>query len=125
MNEQTSKLIEQLAQKLGTTSKYLWNILLHQAPISATSTLVLYAITIIIGIIAFKIHKKLLAPIPNDTYNDNLYEKYEIGAVLPMVLVALIIVIMTICCLIDFDNIVTGYFNPEYWALNKVLDTLK
>lgn len=39
MEEKTIKLIEQLAQKLGTTTEYLWAVLLKQAPIDATVVL--------------------------------------------------------------------------------------
>lgn len=34
MNEQTTKLIEQLAKELGTTAEYLWTVLLKQSPIA-------------------------------------------------------------------------------------------
>lgn len=45
MNEQTVKLVEQLAQKLGTTTEYLWNVLIKQAPISAAIDMIYCLLT--------------------------------------------------------------------------------
>lgn len=67
MNEQTAKLLEQLASKLGTTSEYLWNILLKQAPIDATVTLLQTLFLFFVGWGLWKVHKKL---IPSDLINE-------------------------------------------------------
>lgn len=34
MNEQTLKILSDLSNKMGTTTEYLWTILLKQGPIS-------------------------------------------------------------------------------------------
>ena len=57
MNDQTAKLIEQLAQKLGTTTEYLWSVLIKQAPIDALSRLAFFIVSIIGGIIIYKAHR--------------------------------------------------------------------
>lgn len=56
MNEGTERLLTQLAEKLGTTTEYLWAVLLKQAPIDAIGQLVsivLFACLTGIGLKAF------------------------------------------------------------------------
>ncbi len=119
MNEQTTKLLEQLASKLGTTTQYLWSILIKQAPIDAIITLIQGVVIVLLGYGLYKIHKKLMQK-PADDYHDNMYDKYEVIAAMPMIIALvfwLTIVVMWVCCIGD---IVNGFFNPEYWALHKV-----
>lgn len=40
MNNEITKLLENLVQELGTTPKYLWNLLLKQAPLIAIVDLI-------------------------------------------------------------------------------------
>lgn len=61
MNEETSKLIRELADKLGTTAEHLWSVLVKQAPISsATDCVGLIVLWIIMGLSFCKL-KKLVA----------------------------------------------------------------
>lgn len=122
MNEQTMKLIDQLAQKLGTTTEYLWSVLLKQAPISAITDLIFVAFTIFVGFVIYKVHKLLLSE--NDGEN-SIYYNLEEAAVVPMIFVSIIWAIMFIACLFSIGNIINGFFNPEYWAFDKILSSLK
>lgn len=122
MNEGNLKLVEQLAQKLGTTAEYLWGILVKQAPISATIDLIYFVIIVISGIILFKIHQYLGKE--TETTNSIYCEKGENVAV-PMVIAAMIWVICFIICFFSIGNIINGFFNPEYWALKEILDSCK
>jgi hypothetical protein len=121
MNEQTTKVIEQLAQKLGTTTEYLWSVLLKQAPIDATVTLFQTLCVMIFGLALWKIHKRLLKKESKDEYSETWYEKYEEGAIIPMIIATIIFAILFIICFCCIDDIVNGYFNPEYWALERIL----
>lgn len=128
MNEQTTKLIEQLANKLGTTTEYLWNVLLTQAPIAATSTLI-QVLLVAIGVSMFvKLHirfsKKKTIESDYRTYDSTEYEESEYLQVI-MGVFGFILAFLLICCFFFIDEIVKGYFNPEYWALESVLSTLK
>jgi len=123
MNEQTTKLLEELANKLGTTTEYLWTILLKQAPIDATITLLQTIVIIIFGWVLWKVHKKLLST-PKGQNVGNYYQKHDLGAELPMFLATIGWVIMLAYCFINFSCIVSGYFNPEYWALKQILNAL-
>lgn len=52
MNEQTTKLIEQLATKLGTTVEYLYNVLIQQARVEIITFFVVLCLTIAGSIIS-------------------------------------------------------------------------
>ena len=121
MNEQTAKMVEQLAEKLGTTTEYLWGILIRQAPMSAFIDLVYCVLVLFMGYGLFKVHKWLLKA--TEDY-DSLYEQFKEGAVLPMVIASLVWCILFMGCFFSIANIINGFFNPEYWALNKVLRSL-
>lgn len=110
MNEQTAKLLEQLAGKLGTTSEYLWGILLKQAPIDATITLFQTAVVVLITYVMWK---KVVGAKKDD---DDFMPVYIIVAIL-----------WSIFCFITLcfsGSIINGYFNPEYWALERILQSL-
>lgn len=122
MNEQSTKLLEQLAYKLGTTTEYLWGVLIKQAPIAATTQLCQTIGVIIFGFILWKIHKYLLKE--NDK-GYSRYSTYEEGAAIPMVIGLIIFMFCIIACFICFSDVINGYFNPEYWALDSILNKCK
>ena len=119
MNENTTKLIEQLANSLGTTTKYLWTVLIRQAPIDATITLFQYIILAIVGVILYKVHNRLSKEV--DRYS--AYDNNDGYGILMVILSGayLVVVIIAFFCIGDVIN---GYFNPEYWAVQKILSSL-
>jgi len=124
MNDLT-KLLEQLSQKLGTTTEYLWGVLIKQAHISATINLLQTIAVFVFGYGLYKIHRKLLKPESNDRHAETGYSKYQEGAAIPMIIAGIIFTIMAIACFCCLEDIFNGYFNPEYWALDKILDKIK
>lgn len=117
MSNNTEKLINDLAQKLGTTTEYLWSVLIKQAPVSATIQLFQTLAVILLGYILYRVHKRL-AKEDEDGYSG--YEMYPAAGPVMIVASAIfsILFLVVFCC---FSNVVNGYFNPEYWALQKVL----
>lgn len=123
MNEQSTKLIEQLAEKLGTTSEYLFSILVKQAQVDSICSIILLVLLLICDYVAIRLHIKFSAPLPDDPINDNLYDKYELGIV--MVMLGVILPIATLFSLSNASNIIAGFYNPEYWALNYILQSIQ
>jgi len=115
MDSNTKELLEQLAAKMGTTSQYLWSILLKQAPIDATISLIQIIFTLLLGYALFKLHVKFNE---SEAY-DNDATWIIMGC---LVIIYLIFLCIAIACI---SFVVNGYFNPEYWALNRVLDACK
>ena len=119
MNEQATKLLEQLAQKLGTTVEYLWGILIQQAQVDAFVNLGYLIILIIAWIIGVKLHFYLS--------KNEKYEKDNTGLAWAaiMIIFAMILIPVSIVMFFFLGNIVTGLINPEYWALKQVLNLIQ
>lgn len=124
MNEETSKLLQQLAAKLGTTTEYLWRVLLSQAPTSATIQLIQTAILFIVIFIFYRLHKKFIKPVKDGNYTSCMYD--DMDCISPIMVITgiflAILLLIDVCCI---DNIINGYFNPEYWALDKIISQVK
>ena len=56
MENTALKLLETLATKLGTTTEYVWSVLVKQAPISAITNASYLIIGIIVPILLWKLH---------------------------------------------------------------------
>jgi len=123
---ETNQLLMQLAQKLGTTTEYLWSILVNQAPIAATTLLVQTIIVLIFGYFLYRMHIHLSKKRVDSRQNEyKLYWEYEEFASIPMIIGIVIFIILIIICFCSFDSVIYGYFNPEYWALKEILNSLK
>ena len=120
MNEQTTKLIEQLALKLGTTTEYLWSVLLKQAYISAITTLIYLVGIIGAGFLLLKAH----IAFSKETEESN--SKYWDSGELQFIMIALAFIwsVLFIVAFFSIENIVNGFLNPEYWALKEIMSNL-
>jgi hypothetical protein len=123
MNKETIKLIEVLANKLGTTSEYLWSILLRQAPIDAALNLLQMAIVVALWFVFLKIHKSLLVEKGNGMWSESTYKSNE-GAETFMVVSFITLAAASILCLFNMHSTINGFFNPEYWAIQEILSQL-
>lgn len=114
-------LLEKLATKLGTTTEYLWSVLVRQARVSATISCLQMLIVAVFGIILYKTHRFLIKKVGGRSR----YLEYQEGAAIPMIIGGVAFLILVIVCVCDIENVVNGFFNPEYWALDKILDKIK
>lgn len=115
MNEQTTKLIEQLAAKLGTTAEYLWTVLIAQARIEAIEcaivSLIFLILTLVSGLTFFYCRKKYL-------------QDDEDGYMAGQIFSSVIGVFCVIPAIMYGVGIVTPMMNPEYWALKQILNQI-
>src|SRR3990167_2960205 len=112
MNDQATKLLGELALTFGTTSQYLWGVLLRQAPISATIDIILFIATLLMGWILWKVQLKL-----TNSSSKFSYEKLEAAAGIPMLLLGAVWVMFLVAAVCSIGNIINGYLDPEYLAL--------
>jgi len=119
MEENNRKLIEQLAQELGTTSEYLWEILIKQAFIDASIKSISFLAVVIFGIILWNQHKVL---IKKDEQGDTPYQNPGISGV--MLFFLSLFVVFFILSIFSISDIIIGYCNPEYWALKTIFDKI-
>lgn len=114
MNESTQTLLETLAAKLNTTVDHLWGILLHQAPLQSLIDIGYVTIWVLAFYCFRSIAQKVDIPNPDQDFN-------YVVRFLPYVL----LFIGLICLSSSMTEIVSGFFHPEYWALNHLLLALK
>ena len=122
MNTEITNLLTTLADKLGTTSEYLWGILLSQAPITATIISIQTIFTVVSGTFLWKLHKHFSKE-TDGRYS--IYNRGNGGLEVLMTMFSTLILIIGIILFFGIADMLNGYFNPEYWALNKILNTLK
>ena len=115
MNEQTATLLQQLAAKLGTTSEDLWAVLIKQAPIAGSTQAFQYACTLLAIYLMVKFRKQLTAACVA------IADEAEPLAFILAIVFICVSVVWLVSCLLAFDDMVTAFLNPEFWAFQKVL----
>jgi hypothetical protein len=116
MNEQTEKLLRELAEKLGTTAEHLWSVLIRQARIDAVTSIVLLVATasflaVLLWLARFSCKKGI------DSINDDGW----IFATVVFAIGAIILAVTLIVQVSELGLIVSGLCNPEYWALKQII----
>lgn len=123
MNEETVQLLEKLAEKLGTTVEYLWEVLVHQALVNSVLLILLMVATVIMGIVLYKLHIRFskMQPETDKYYAKSLYDREE-GYVAMMIIFVFIWTVLLFVSIFSFASMITGFINPEYWALQRILN---
>ena len=119
MNEQTAELIRELAAKLGTTGEHLWGVLVAQAPVSSSVSLLSFTCVAIAIVLAAKWRAKRMS-----AESDKRYGPWAADEPLSIFsAVGLwIITIITVGIFVDSASMIAaGFFNPEYWALKQIV----
>lgn len=123
MNNQTTELLKQLAQKLGTTTEYLWKVLCKQAIVNGVTELIQIVIIVIFVTFIWKLHVKFAKPYKE--LNHSWYCECDELLIVPMVIAAILSFILILVAFFKIDNVFNSFFNPEYWALNEVINSIK
>lgn len=122
MKNQTTELLEKLAVQLGTTAEYLWSVLIVQARISAITDLIFLILAIVSGYFLYRTHL-YLGKEGEDMHS--IYDRKEEAVIIPMFVGVIIWAIFFLVMFFSIGNIINGLFNPEYWALNKILNSIR
>ncbi len=120
MDNNTAQLLKELATKLGTTSEYLWNVLIKQAPIDAIEEAMWSAFGIIATYVLYKVHTKL---IEHDRKEYSLYSQESHGVIMTIALIVVFIWDISIIAG-SIPTIINAIFNPEYWAFKQITHLL-
>lgn len=116
MTNEIAKALEVLAQKLGTTSEYLWNVLLKQAPISAVADFIQFTIIVFACYFWTKNFKAFITKISDKIWKEENW--------VWIILVSVILGVSAIVVFFSFPNTIYALINPEYWALNLLLSKM-
>ena len=122
MNQETLAILNRLAEKFGTTVEHLWGVLVKQAFISAVTDL-FHVLTLLIvasaGLVF--VYRKTRTP-PETEKGDRPYVEFEGDFALfawGIALIALVPIYVSVMA--SAPNIISGFLNPEYWALQQIL----
>lgn len=122
MNQQTEKLLRELADKLGTTVEHLWSVLIRQAGISGVTNLIVIAVWLVILVWGYKlVRRKTKRPAKTD---ENKYPEAEWDDGVNLVAwgafaLAAVFTIMTVGT--SAEHIAASLLNPEFWALKELI----
>ena len=114
--ERLTELLEKLANELGTTTKYLWSVLLKQARIEIIEWFVMAIIFVAFLIPLYKYIKWIF-----NKWEDITDKDHEVGHVIISGLLGFTLFIFGIVILCSIPNVIDAIFNPEYWALKQVI----
>lgn len=119
MNQETVALIDKLATKLGTTSDYLWGVLIKQAPISGVvdviqNLLVISFVYLLIRCALWVRHK------------DATDKRGDWGWLyMPVGIASFVAAIAVLICVSYLQITVAAFLNPEYWALHEIMGAIR
>lgn len=117
MDQQTYQLIEGIAISLGTTAEYMWGVLVQQAPVSSATQVAAFVVTgLILSFLTYKFRKVLKS--------DNLCGADGFLFLGFIILGIVWVIYFALLCSLS-EMIIAGFFNPEYWALQTILESVK
>jgi len=115
MNEQTEIMLRELAEKLGTTTSHLWEVLCKQAHIEAFSTCLSYFLFACLITVCAYFSLKLWKKTPEGE------NPLDTGHGIPLILVIMVFITVFAIGSIQISTIMGQFINPEYWALKTTL----
>ena len=120
MEEKITQLLEGLAIQLGTTTEYLWSVLVKQAYVAAISGTIQ---VILLSLFTFALYRVSIG-----TYHKVNPDKgmgWEEIIYIPLIIVGVVVAVVWLCFLQQYpDLLMSAIFNPEYWALNHILEAI-
>ncbi len=122
LQEELLTRLDLLAAKLGVTSEHLWGVLIKQARIEVIES-ILTLIVVVMGILACAYFWRKIIEFSTFDGSD-LRLGGSVGSIALNIFFSGLLLILSIGAFMDIMNIPTLLFNPEYWALQKVLGAL-
>ncbi len=114
MNDEILKRLDILAAKLGITAQYLWGVLVKQARIEMYADIG-WSILLsgMLALFLWVLRKLYISP--NEREMDGI-------AALGLAIASIIVFIFLV---VSVSGALTEGLNPEYWALNHIMEKLK
>lgn len=129
-------LLEELAKSLGTTVENLWRILLQQVRVETQiahmwMNIALWGggILLVLCVIAFFLgmvwNDRIISQRKNGVYTWSSGDDWIGVSAFGLIGFILVLIIAGIIYYSNYINLMTLQGNPEYWAVEKILDTIK
>ena len=121
MDDKYRQLIEDMADKLGTTTEHLWGVMVKQAPISGAVDLVIFIVIVAATAWWFRF---VIRKTTSRSANPDMYQRAKWvneDAFAAWVAVIFAVMFAFIFIVVSAQGIVAAFVNPEYWALLQLL----
>jgi len=116
LKEKAFELLQQLAIKLNTTIENLWGVMVKQGRVEAISSLISIILIWGFGVFLYILHKRFI--------KKKIYDEYELLIGAPMIIGAIIFSFMLLYSLSCISDVITGFLNPDYWALKQLFEII-
>lgn len=114
MEKETRELIQDLATELGVRADHLWEVLITQAYVQGVINLVACGIIVIITVIGFVITYRRYSKCGDKCVQED-------RGITAFIFALVMLVALCVCIPIGVNSI-TNFINPEYWALERILN---
>lgn len=122
MDNKTELLIRELAEKLGTTGKHLWGVLVQQAAITAVTDLLVFAGWAVLLLFSFRfVLAKTTAPAKTEEGRYPRAEWTGDRATMAWFAWCWACAIAAVVAGKNLSTIVGAILNPEFWALKQII----
>lgn len=122
MNDKTTELLQQLAEKFGTTVEHLWMVLIKQAGITGATDILGALIMCTAFAMAFRfVRAKTRVPERTDSDRYPSAQWEEEGAFAAWMVIGIWAILATVTACGAIQSGATALINPEYWALKQLL----
>ena len=111
--------LEAVASKIGVGAEYMFGVYVKQANVEIVEFTISFIIaTVFVSFCMFTLAKAL----KNDGFTD---ENFPTFYSLSFIITAFINIFLLINVLVEFGNVITCIFNPEFYALDKLFKSIK
>ena len=124
MNQEAEQLLRELADKFETTTEHLWEVMIQQASITATmnAIMALFLTGVIVIICCFVKAKTTPKPNSLDFSQPHKGDWEDDKAFVIWYILILVTITLTGVVISLILTAVTASLNPEYWALQQILE---
>lgn len=113
MKDRHTDLLESLAAKFGTTTEYLWGVLINQAKYEAITLCLQFTLLIVATVVFTLLVKRRLNA-----------DAVEDGEGIAYLIIGVTIAILDFNAFFYIPELISAIFNPEYWALKEILNAI-
>ena len=118
MNEQIMEILRVLAEKFGTTTEFLWSVMIRQAYVTGITQIIGF---ILAGIFVFGWNRYVWGlRLPEEPQEDRGVDK-TFGIMMARLIGVVGAGLWALIFLCVFTDITTALVNPEYWALKQLI----
>jgi hypothetical protein len=120
MDDKLMKYIDTMSVKLGVAAQHLYEVLTRQSIVEGITYLILYPVLFAISLIGLIYSLKFYRKFDNERRFDEEYM-----AIAAACIFGILTAIMFIALIIEVPEAIGQLVNPEYYAIQHLLDAIK